>query len=652
MAHGGHRLASALSSTLAFHQSTRRSRSYSGCPQLMKLHTMNTKALLKPAAAHVWNANFQSAEPELAREHSIEACWDRVAQAVSDVETKNQRDWRECFRNILTDFRFLPGGAILANAGTLRRNSLFSGYVMGTVEDSIPGVFNCLRECMLTTQSGAGASLDLSTLRPAGVGPAASGGAATGALSFLKVWEVANSEFEPGKTARGGLMASMRCDHPDIEAFIDAKAAHGGSTRLRLSVSITDDFMRAVEKDRSWPLVFPLDPFPVPAEGEVCERVWPGGSHAPQVCLVHRRISARALWDKILAAEHACAEPGVLYVDRINRDNNLWYCERLATTVPGGEFPLPPHGSCSTGSINLTRLVRDPFSDQSRMDMVVLRALAGVATRFLDNVHDLARFPLASQSTVSKAQRRIGLGVTGLADTLAMLGLHFGSPAGRDMAREIMQVVRDSAYQTSIELAQEKGRFAAFDKIKYGASAFVGNLPHALQDAIAQHGIRNSHLLAVAPTDTVNLLANNVSNGIEPMFAFKSVHRLAGLGGRTEVFEIENNAVHQYAELHGRHAAWPEHFVQSADIGAEDQLRMMATVQACVDQSVARTVRLPQSANAQEIGIVFRRAWELGLRGCAVARENAQIDKLELASVRADVRQSPVTARGDASLFH
>lgn len=569
---------------------------------------------------HVWRTKYRWFEDGHMAEPSIEATWDRVALAVSGAEAHHHNEWRERFRAILNDFRFLPGGRILAGAGTSRRDTLFNCFVMGPIEDSIQGIFNALREAMVTLQAGGGVGVDFSTLRPAGSLAVASGGVASGPVSFMKVWEAANTALESSNLRRAAMMATLRCDHPDIESFIDAKIACGTLPHFNLSVSLTEEFMRAVEEDGPWPLVFPLGEHSIPVGGEVCERVWSGGV-TPQLCLVHRRIPARALWDKLLAAEHASAEPGVLFIDRINSDNNLWYCERLSTTNPCGEIPLPAYGACNLGSINLTRFVQHPFTGHPNVDFGGLKAVASVATRFLDNVHDISLFPLKAQEKAAGASRRIGLGITGLADMFAMLGLRYGSQASIDLTREILGSIRDTAYRTSIAIAQEKGVFPEFEKIKYGASPFVLGLSHDIQDAVAQHGIRNSHLLAVAPAGSISLLANAVSSGIEPIFAFNTMRCLRRGDGQAVTFDVEDAAWHHYKALHGQQASLPAHFVQAVDVSAEDQLRMMATVQSCVDNAISKTVRLPQSANAQEIGLVLRRAWEFGLKGCAVYRE-------------------------------
>jgi ribonucleoside-diphosphate reductase alpha chain len=475
---------------------------------------------------------------------------------------------------------------------------------------------------MVTLQAGGGVGVDFSTLRPAGSQAVASAGVASGPVSFMNVWEAANTVLESHNVRRGAMMATLRCDHPDIEAFIDAKMAGAVLPHFNLSVAITDDFMRAVETDSPWPLVFPLGRHPVPVGAEVCERSWSGVA-GPQLCLVHRRVPVRLIWDKLLAAQLACAEPGVLFIDRINRDNNLWYSEHLATTNPCGEVPLPPYGGCNLGSINLTRFVQDPFAAHPNVDWVGLKAVAGIATRFLDDVHDISLLPLKAQEKTVRASRRIGLGVTGLADMLAMLGLRYGSEASLDLTRALMGTIRDTAYSTSIEIAKEKCAFPEFDKIKYGASPFVLGLSHALQDAIAEHGIRNSHLLAVAPTGAISLLANAVSSGIEPIFAARASRSVRGADGQPVSFEVEDAAVRLYRQLNGADAALPEHLVTLTDISAEEQLRMMSVVQSCVDNAISKTVRLPQGTRPQELELVLLQAWELGLKGCAVYCEGS-----------------------------
>ena len=584
------------------------------------------------------------------QEPSIASTWDRVALAVSAPEVHHRNEWRERFRAILHDFRFLPGGRILANAGTTRRATLFNCFALGPVEDSLQGTVNSLREAMVTQQAGGGIGIDFSTVRPRGACAVASGSGASGPISLMQVWDVATSFLESGNLRRGAMMATLRCDHPDIEAFVDANIRGEAFAHFTRSVAVTDELVRAVQEDGPWPLVFPLGSHPIPEGGEVCERIW-SGAMTPQLCLVHRRIPARALWEKLQAAMHASAEPGVLFMDRTNRANNLWYGERIATTSPGGEVPLPPYGACNLGSINLSRFVLHPFGEQAKVDFLGLKAVAGIATRFLDNVYDIAPFPLKAQERVAHASRCIGLGVTGLADMLALLGLRYGAPASIQLASQVMGTIRDVAYRTSVEMAQEKGAFPGFDKVRFGASPFVQDLAHDLQDAIAQHGIRNSHLLAVAPTGSISLLANAVSSGIEPVFAFHALRKVQGADGQPMTFEVSNAALRHYRQLYGKQAPIPPHFVQAQDVGVDAQLRMVAAVQSCVDGSVAKTVLLPQRANRREIERVLMQAWELGLKGCTVYREGSAVGTSVIADQQAERRQPAVTRVASPNLF-
>ena len=583
---------------------------------------MDSYQFVEPIAEHVWRTRYQWQQDGLMQEPSIAATWDRVALAVSQAEPQHRDEWRERFRAILQDFRFLPGGRILAGAGTGRSCTLFNCFVMGPIEDSVHGIFNALRESAVTLQLGGGIGLDVSTLRPAGSPAVSSAGIASGPVRFMAVWEAASAALESGNLRRGAMMATLRCDHPDIEAFIEVGASTHGRSHFNRSVLVSDDFMRALELDESWPLVFPLGSKPTLQGVEVCERVWSGG-RSPLLCRVHARLPARLLWRRILQAQTLRGEPGVLFIDHINRANNLWYCEHLCATNPCGEVPLPAYGGCNLGSINLSRFVRHAFTSHPDLDFDALRAVACTATRFLDDVHDISAFPIKAQERCVRTSRRIGLGITGLADMFLMLGLRYGSPSSLDLTREIMGTLRDCAYRTSVELAQEKGPFPAFDKISYGASPFILNLSHELQDAIARHGIRNSHLLALAPAGSISLLANNVSSGIEPVLAFDGERRVRRADGQILPLRVQDSAWREFRRVHGPGAQRPEHFVQALEVPALAQLSVMAAAQACVDNAIAKTLHLPAGATEQEVGQWLRRAWELGLKGCSVYREGS-----------------------------
>ena len=405
------------------------------------------------------------------------------------------------------------------------------------------GIFDGLKEGALTMQQGGGVGYDFSTLRPCGMPAKSVGTIASGPVSFMRIWDAMCATLLSTGARRGAMMATLRCDHPDIEAFIDAKREHGALRHFNLSVLVSDAFMQAVRQDQDWALMFPAED--IAGNGEIVERNW-SGRHGPVPCRVLRHVRARALWERILRATYEYAEPGVLFIDRINRLNNLWYREHISATNPCGELPLPPYGACDLGSVNLTAFVRDPFTDKARLDFDGLRATVTTAVRLMDNVIDASQFPLPAQAEQARGSRRIGLGLTGLADTLILLGLHYAEEPARQFAAETMRAICHAAYAASIELAREKEAFPFFERDKYLSGEFVRHLPAGLQDGIARHGIRNSHLTAIAPTGTISLLANNISSGLEPVYDFCFTRRLLERDGRYAEYEIKDDAFHRW----------------------------------------------------------------------------------------------------------
>ncbi len=416
------------------------------------------------------------------------------------------------------------------------------------------------------------------------------------------------------------MMATLRCDHPDIAAFIDAKRQAGRLRHFNLSVQVTDTFMRAIEQDESWLLVFPASR--LAAGGECVARDWPG-EPAPVPCQIMQRVSARVLWDRLLRATYDTGEPGVLFIDRINRLNNLWYCERITATNPCGEVPLPPYGACNLGSINLTRLIRDPFTPQARPDMERLAATASMAVRLLDNVIEASRFPLPQQRAAVRNTRRIGLGITGLADALIMLGLRYGSDASLALASDTMRTICHAAYRQSILLAQEKGSFPAFDHARFLDAPFIRALPADIRDGIARYGIRNSHLLAIAPTGTVSLLAGNVSSGIEPVFAADHQRTVLDAEGQPRRFELTDYAVAEWRRRVGRHDGQPDALVTAAELPIEAHLGIQAALQEHVDNSISKTINVPAKTAFADFAPIYRRAYDKGLKGCTAFRPHA-----------------------------
>jgi ribonucleoside-diphosphate reductase alpha chain len=570
-------------------------------------------AFANEISRHVWQTKYR-----FAGEQSVADSWRRITRALAAVE-KNAALWQERFFGLLQDFKFLPGGRIQAGAGTARHVTLFNCFVMGPVDDSIPGIFRALEEGAVTMQQGGGIGIDFSTLRPRGTQTKGAGGVASGPVSFMQVWDAMCGTILSTGARRGAMMATLRCDHPDIEEFVAAKQPSGQLRRFNLSVQVTDAFMAAVRDDADWPLLFPAAAFE--GDGETVARAWPGAAGAV-ACRIVRHVRARQLWDLILRATYDYAEPGVLFIDRINRLNNLWYREHISGTNPCGEIPLPPYGACDLGSLNLTRFVRLPFTGQARIDQEGLAAATGIAVRLLDNVIDASRFPLPQQAENARGSRRIGLGITGLADVLVMLGQRYGSEPSLTIAADIMRLICHSAYRASIELAQEKGSFPYFERDKYLQGPFIRSLPDDIQDGIAEHGIRNSHLLAIAPTGTISLLAGNVSSGLEPIFAASYERKVLSEDGSAKEFLLTDHALEAWRAATGTAAGTPDGFVTTAELPVTAHLGMQAALQPFVDNSISKTIHVPQSCPFDDFKHIYDLAYEKGLKGCTAFRPN------------------------------
>jgi ribonucleoside-diphosphate reductase alpha chain len=578
-------------------------------------------------SSFIWRTRYRDpgASPP---ESTIASTWDRVARSVAAVE-RDPPYWQERFRALLEGFHFLPGGRILAGAGVARQVTLANCFVMGLIDDSITGIFEALKEGALTMQQGGGVGYDFSTLRPRGGRTRTTGMVASGPVSFMHVWDAMCATILSTGARRGAMMATLRCDHPDIEEFIAAKQYPGALSRFNLSVLVTDAFMRAVDEDALWPLVFP-SAASEPAAGvessalpERIERSW-SGSAKPVVCKIWKVVRARDLWQKLCASAEESSEPGVLFIDRINDEDNLAYAEHLSATNPCAEEPLPPYGACNLGSLNLPTFVRDPFTPAAQLDHEALRDAARVAVRFLDNVIEISRFPLFRQRVEALASRRIGLGFTGLADALAMLGMRYDSLPAQNFAASIMRTVRDAAYDVSVELARERGPFERYDGAQYPQQPFIRRLPQAIQTGIRHHGIRNSHLLAIAPAGTISLLAGNVSSGIEPIFRLEAERRVLDVDGEYRTFHVSDRAFSLWRTLHPD-AQWaPEAFLDLAAVSWREQLHMQVALQPFVDGSISKTIALPSGIVHGAVEGIFRTAHELRLKGCTVFRETSR----------------------------
>ncbi len=559
--------------------------------------------LATPIGAAIWQAKYRRSDSNGAPDLAIEDTWRRVAHALAAAESADRAAWAQRFYAALEDFRFLPGGRILAGAGTGERVTLFNCFVMGVIEDTLDGIFDALKDGALTMQQGGGVGYDFSALRPAGMRAQRTGTIASGPVSFMRIWDVMCSTLLSTGARRGAMMATLRCDHPDIEAFIAAKRDARELRHFNLSVLVTDGFMRAVQADAEWPLLFP-----------------PPGETAGTPT-VFRSLKARALWRSMMSANYDYAEPGVIFIDRVRSLDNLGYGERICATNPCGEIPLPPYGACDLGSINLTRFVHQPFSTQAAVDFEGIAATAAIATRMLDNVYDISQFPLPQQRKVARASRRIGLGLTGLADALLMLGIEYGSPRSLELAAGVMRAICHAAYRASTALAREKGAFELFRSEQYLDAGFVSALPADIRDAIRRDGIRNSHLTAIAPAGTISLLAGNVSSGLEPIYADRCLRNMRLADNTIASFEVTDYACALHRELSGS-AGLPPEFAAAADIGARAHLAMQAALQPYVDNAISKTINVREDLDFEAFCSLYEEAYALGLKGCTTFRPN------------------------------
>jgi ribonucleoside-diphosphate reductase alpha chain len=551
-----------------------------------------------PLAGEIWTSKYRFSSPEGDRgpESGIEETWARVARALARPEPPDQRAaWTLRFAAALNDFRFLPAGRILAGAGAGRSVTLFNCFVMGRIEDSLPQIFRHLGEAAATMQQGGGVGMDFSTIRPNGAPVRGVGAAASGPLSFMDVWNAMCGTIMSAGQRRGAMMGCLRIDHPDIEAFIDAKR---DGTRLRnfnLSVLVTNAFMAALDQDGDWPLVF---------AGETV-----------------RTVRAADLWARLMRATYDVAEPGVIFIDRANQANNLAHCETIGASNPCGEQMLPPYGACLLGSINLARLVRDPFGPDAAIDESELGELTRTAVRMLDNVIDASRYPLHEQSHEAMSKRRIGLGVTGLADALIFCGARYGDEASIGLARQWLSAIKREAYRASALLAAEKGAFPLYDAAMLERPN-LESLDDETRALIAAHGLRNGCLTSIAPTGTTSLLAGNVSSGIEPVFAFSYRRKVRQPDGGVSEEAVDDYALTVWRRLRGDAPVPQRSFVSAQTLAPSDHLAMQAAAQMLVDSSISKTINCPADIAFTAFEDVYRDAYRLGCKGLTTYRPN------------------------------
>ena len=575
-----------------------------------------------PIAEQIWDMKYRL---KTADDEPIDACveesWRRVAKDLARVEAE-PGIWEEKFYAALEDFKFLPAGRIAAGAGTHRKVTLFNCFVMGTVPDDMGGIFDMLKEAALTMQQGGGIGYDFSTIRPKGALVKGVAADASGPLSFMDVWDSMCRTIMSAGSRRGAMMATLRCDHPDIEDFIAAKSDPARLRMFNVSVLVTDPFMAAVKADDDWDLVF---------EGRI-----------------YKTLSARKLWDQIMQSTYEFAEPGVIFIDRINQANNLSYCETIAATNPCGEQPLPPYGACLLGSINLARLVEAPFERGAQLSAAALQDLVATAVRMMDNVVDASNFPLEAQALEARNKRRIGLGVTGLADALLMLGLRYGSEAAARQTEDWLHAIARAAYLASVQLAKEKGAFPLFEADPYLASGAMQGMDEDVRAEIATHGIRNALLTSIAPTGTISLYAGNVSSGIEPVFAYAYTRKVLQKDGSRSEEEVVDYAVQMWRDKFGD-ADLPDYFVNAQTLAPKDHVKMQAAAQKWVDSSISKTINCPEDISFEAFKEVYSAAYESGCKGCTTYRPNAVTGSV--LSVSESSETTPETDQGAEVIY-
>ena len=559
-------------------------------------------------------------------ETTVDELYARVARALASAETPALREKYEALFLANLKAGAIGAGRIMSAAGTNIQATLINCFVQpvgdciqGVDDEGFPGIYEALREAAETMRRGGGVGYDFSRIRPRGAYVKGTASMASGPCSYMNVFDQSCSTVESAGSRRGAQMGVLRIDHPDVHEFITAKRTPGRWNNFNVSVGVSDAFIHAVQNDQPWDLVHKSAP-----GATVMEQ---GAHQRADGLWIYATVQARALWDTIMQSAYDFAEPGILFLGRINEDNNLRYCEDIAATNPCGEQPLPSYGCCDLGPIILTRFVRHPFGFDgvAAFDFDAFTQAVALQVRALDNVLDVTFWPLPQQRDEAMAKRRIGVGFTGMGNTLAMLCVRYDLPEGRATAARIAECMRDAAYAASVDLAREKGVFPKFSAEPYLAEGtFASRLPDSLKAAIRAHGIRNSHLLSIAPTGTVSLaFADNASNGIEPPFSWMYKRKKREADGSTSEYAVEDHAWRLYRELGGDVNALPDYFVSALAMPAEGHIAMMEAVQPFVDTAISKTVNIPADYPYEGFKDLYLQAWRAKLKGLATYRPNA-----------------------------
>jgi len=633
---------------------------------------------LQPASFDIWDSKYRlktmNGEP---LDADIDATFKRVAKTLAEVEIgeSKQQAWYEKFVWALQNGA-IPAGRIIANAGAQRHKpatSTINCTVSRTVPDSMDGILVAVHEAGMTLKAGCGIGYEFSTLRPKGAFVSGAGAYTSGPLSFMDIFDSMCFTVSSAGGRRGAQMGTFDISHPDIMEFIRAKRENGRLRQFNLSCLVTDEFMRAVDGDAQWKLSFPASAKEYHS-GEY-EIVWRNWSHDDQyitndlgqvACRVYKSVPARRLWNVIMSSTYDYAEPGFILIDRINDLNNNWFCENIRATNPCGEQPLPPYGACLLGSVNLTRFVRHPFTDQARFDWDKYREVVAVFSRMLDNVVEVNELPLAPQRDEITAKRRHGMGFLGLGSALTLLGIKYGSEESLDFTRRVAREMATVGWEVGIQLAREKGcapilarefevtsemlarrpemaedGYQAGDRVRGSVlmgkySRYMQQFPEALRNTIAEEGCRYTHHTSIAPTGTISLsLGNNASNGIEPSFAHMYSRNVIREGRKSkqkvEVYSYELLAYRQLVNADASpHAAeprnrLPDYFLTAADITPKQHVDVQAAAQPWIDSSISKTANVPTDFAFEDFQDIYRYAWQKGLKGCTTFRFNPEV---------------------------
>lgn len=523
----------------------------------------------------------------------------RVANALKDSD-----DHYHGFRDTLLNQRFLPGGRVQSAVGAPRQVTPYNCFVSNEISDSMDSIMDVAKQAAETMRLGGGIGYDFSNIRPKGANIVSLDSRASGPVSFMGIFDAICKTISSAGHRRGAQMGCLRIDHPDIEEFITCKTDTAHLTQFNISVLVTDEFMKAVDNDSMFQLRF---------EGRV-----------------YKQVRARYLWDKIMRQTWDYAEPGVLFIDKINRKNNLWYCETIAATNPCGEQPLPPHGACLLGSFNLTKYV----DDWGKLEVDIPHVV-----RAMDNIVDRAIYPLHQQQISAKSKRRMGLGLTGLANAGERLGYRYGSPEFIEWQHDVMSGFRDAVYRSSIELAKEKEPFPLFDADLYLQSEFAQTLPDDIREDIKKYGIRNSHLLSIAPTGTISNVADNVSSGIEPPFSLYYDRTVQTYEGA----KVERVSDYAYRE-------WGVDGATALEISAEDHVNVLCVASQYVDSACSKTINIGDGVTWDEFVSVYMSAYQGGASGCTTFRASGKRAGILEAAASEDVAEDP-EQEGGACFF-